>query len=44
MFDLKSPYSVTRAQREAVDAIVDGFRRGRRKQVLLGVTLPLIHI
>ncbi len=38
MFDLKSPYPVTRAQREAVDAIVDGFRRGRRKQVLLGVT------
>ena len=38
MFDLRSPYPVTRAQQEAVDAIVEGFRRGRRKQVLLGVT------
>ena len=38
MFDLRSPYPVTHAQQEAVDAIVDGFRRQRRKQVLLGVT------
>jgi excinuclease ABC subunit B len=38
MFDLKSPYSVTPAQQEAVEDIVGNFRAGRRKQVLLGVT------
>jgi excinuclease ABC subunit B len=38
MFDLRSPYTVTPAQEEAVDEIVGNFRLGRRKQVLLGVT------
>lgn len=38
MFSLNSPYSVTPAQQEAVEEIVGNFRRGRRKQVLLGVT------
>ena len=38
MFDLKSPYPITPAQQAAVDGIVDGFRSGCRKQVLLGVT------
>ena len=38
MFGLQSPYPITAAQQEAVDEIVDGFRKRRRKQVLLGVT------
>jgi len=38
MFELKSPYSVTGAQQDAVESIVGGFRAGRRRQVLLGVT------
>ncbi len=38
MFELQSPYSVTRAQQAAVDEIVGRFRAGERKQVLLGVT------
>ncbi len=38
MFDLKSPFPVTPAQQQAVDEIVAGFRAGRRRQVLLGVT------
>ncbi len=38
MFELRSPYNVTPAQQEAVDAVVAGFRAGRRRQVLLGVT------
>ncbi len=38
MFTLRSPYAITPAQQQAVDQIVEGFRRGQRKQVLLGVT------
>ncbi len=38
MFELRCPYSVTRAQQDAVDDIVGRFRAGERKQVLLGVT------
>jgi excinuclease ABC subunit B len=38
MFDLVSPYSITAAQKAAVDEIVQKFREGCRKQVLLGVT------
>jgi excinuclease ABC subunit B len=38
MFALKSPYSVTPAQQDAVESIVGRFRAGRRRQVLLGVT------
>ena len=38
MFELKSPFPVTPAQQQAVDEIVAGFRAGRRRQVLLGVT------
>lgn len=38
MFNLISPYSITIAQKKAVDEIVDKFKQGCRKQVLLGVT------
>jgi len=38
MFNLISPYSITVAQKKAVDEIVGKFRQGCRKQVLLGVT------
>jgi len=38
MFNLISPYSITVAQKKAVDEIVDKFKQGCRKQVLLGVT------
>ncbi len=38
MFELSSPFPVTPAQQRAVDEIVAGFRAGRRRQVLLGVT------
>jgi excinuclease ABC subunit B len=38
MFNLVSAYSVTAAQKIAVDEIVAKFRDGCRKQVLLGVT------
>jgi excinuclease ABC subunit B len=38
MFELKSPFQVTRAQQAAVDEIVAGFRAGDKRQVLLGVT------
>jgi excinuclease ABC subunit B len=38
MFNLQSPYRITVAQKTAVDEIVDKFRHGCRKQVLLGVT------
>jgi excinuclease ABC subunit B len=38
MFDLISPYRITAAQKTAVDEIVDKFKGGCRKQVLLGVT------
>jgi excinuclease ABC subunit B len=38
MFDLRAPFPVTPAQQRAVDEIVAGFRAGRRRQVLLGVT------
>jgi len=38
MFNLTSPYSITAAQKAAVDEIVGKFRAGSRKQVLLGVT------
>jgi len=38
VFSLSSPYRITAAQQAAVDEIVGNFRRGRRRQVLLGVT------
>jgi excinuclease ABC subunit B len=38
MFNLISPYRITVAQKTAVDEIVDKFKQGCRKQVLLGVT------
>ncbi len=38
MFNLISPYRITVAQKTAVDEIVDKFKGGCRKQVLLGVT------
>jgi excinuclease ABC subunit B len=38
MFNLTSPYSITVAQKTAVDEIVGKFKGGCRKQVLLGVT------
>jgi excinuclease ABC subunit B len=38
MFELKSSYSVTPAQRAAADEIVGRFRAGQCRQVLLGVT------
>ncbi len=38
MFELTSAYRITVAQKTAVDEIVERFRAGCRKQVLLGVT------
>ncbi len=38
MFELTAAYRITAAQKTAVDEIVERFRAGCRKQVLLGVT------
>ncbi len=37
-FKLHSEYSPTGDQPEAIQAIVDGFRQGKKRQTLLGVT------